>query len=151
MNPKKRRTPCLACGKEPKRPMYKYCSNKCQGEYQYVVFIQKWKEGKEVGLSTMGVVKDPIKSYLRQKFSNKCCLCEWSEVNPQTGIVPLIADHIDGRWQNNQEDNLRLLCPNCDALTPTFGNLNRGKGRANRPKSKRAADARAIVFNYQKT
>ncbi len=99
----------------------------------------------------MGVVKDPIKRYLRNKFSNKCCLCGWSEINTQTGLVPLVADHIDGKWQNNREENLRLLCPNCDSLTSTFGNLNRGNGRPNRPKSKRSIEARASVFIRQKS
>jgi hypothetical protein len=66
-------------------------------------------------------------------------------MNPKTGIVPLVADHIDGNWRNNHEGNLRLVCPNCDALSPTFAALNRGNGRKNRMPSKRAQDARSGV------
>jgi hypothetical protein len=42
----------------------------------------------------------------------------------------LIVDHIDGDSTNNQRDNLRLLCPNCDSQLPTFKARNRGQGRA---------------------
>ena len=34
--------------------------------------------------------------------------------------IPLELDHIDGDTANNQLGNLRLLCPNCHALTPTY-------------------------------
>lgn len=38
-------------------------------------------------------------------------------------------DHIDGDYKNCRPENLRILCPNCHSLTPTFGALNKGKGR----------------------
>ena len=41
-------------------------------------------------------------------------------------------EHIDGNSENNNIENLELLCPNCHSLTPTFGALNKGKGRKNR-------------------
>lgn len=44
--------------------------------------------------------------------------------------VPLEMDHVDGNSDNNTEANLRLLCPNCHALTPTSRAKNRGQGRA---------------------
>lgn len=43
--------------------------------------------------------------------------------------VPLEMDHIDGNSDNNTEENLRLLCPNCHALTPTHKGKNRGHGK----------------------
>ena len=143
-NPKKPRNSCLACGKEPNRPSYKYCSNICQQEYQYQIYIKAWKDGRISGLNTIGLVSDTIKKYLRIKFKDKCCLCGWAEINIKTGNVPLIADHIDGNWRNNIEENLRLLCPNCDALSPTYAALNRGNGRDNRQISKRAKEGRLL-------
>lgn len=142
MNPKKPRTPCLVCGKEPAGATYKYCSNFCQHEFQYQVFIERWKSGKEIGLNNLGLVSSHIKRYLRGKYGNKCCICGWSQINQVTKVAPLVADHIDGNWKNNAESNLRLLCPNCDALTPTFSALNKGMGRKGRAPSKRAAEAR---------
>jgi hypothetical protein len=93
----------------------------------------------------MGVVSAHIKRYLRLKFKNKCYLCGWSEVNQTTGIVPLVADHIDGNWRNNTEENLRLVCPNCDALSSTFAGLNKGRGRENRVVSNRAKEAHVLA------
>ncbi len=146
--PRKSRTPCLVCNAEPARPNYKYCSNVCQREYQYQKYIQRWKEGKESGLQSIGIVTAGVKRYLREKFNDKCVLCGWAKINLKTGKVPLVADHIDGNWRNNREDNLRLLCPNCDSLTPTFSALNKGNGRKNRAVSKRALEAKML---YKKT
>ena len=38
--------------------------------------------------------------------------------------IPLELDHLDGDKNNNQIDNLRLICPNCHALTPTYRGKN---------------------------
>ena len=92
------------------------------------------------GLQSIGIVSGYIKKYLRRKFYNKCCICGWAEVNPKSGLVPLVADHIDGNWRNNVESNLRLLCPNCDSLTPTYAGLNRGNGRKGRVVSNRVKE-----------
>ena len=41
------------------------------------------------------------------------------------GAIPLELDHIDGCPTNNRFENLRLLCPNCHALTPTYRSRRR--------------------------
>lgn len=145
--PKKMRSKCLTCGKDPARPTYRYCSNFCQREYEHHLRIQRWKSGEESGLQNIGIVTNPIKRYLREKFGNKCVLCGWSQINAKTGKVPLVADHIDGNWRNNTEDNLRLICPNCDSLSPTYSALNKGNGRKNRALSKRTLEARLLRKN----
>ena len=149
-NPRKPRSKCLVCGNEPDRSGYKYCSNTCQQKYQRALYLSNWKVGKLSGLQTIGIVSVPVKRYLREKFGDKCCLCGWSQVNQKTGKVPLVADHIDGNWRNNAESNLRLICPNCDALLPTFSALNKGNGRGNRALSKRTQEARTLINNKPK-
>lgn len=144
MNPKKARSKCLTCGEEPARPFYKYCSNACQHVLQHQTIIERWKRGEVSGLNSTGLVSMPVKKYLRKEFGNKCYLCGWSKVNLTTGVVPLVADHIDGNWRNNKEKNLRLICPNCDALSPTFSALNKGNGRPNRAISKRSLEAKSL-------
>ena len=51
--------------------------------------------------------------------------CNWNMVNQTTGLVPIQLEHIDGDSDNNDLKNLKLLCPNCHSLTPTFGALNK--------------------------
>ena len=62
-----------------------------------------------------------------QKNKKKCQNCgisEWQGVE-----IPLELDHINGDSTNNSVDNLRLLCPNCHSITPTWRgrNINTGK------------------------
>jgi endogenous inhibitor of DNA gyrase (YacG/DUF329 family) len=143
--PKKSRSNCLNCQKEVRYPGYKYCSNKCQADYRYIQYIEQWLANEVTGLQGHGVVSRHVKRYLREKFDNKCCLCEWSQVNVVTGQVPLVADHVDGNWRNNIEGNLRLICPNCDSLTATYAGLNRGNGRKERALSRRVKEGRLLI------
>lgn len=121
---------CLNCENFTARKTYKYCSNQCQADYQYNKYIEEWLSGKQSGGTASGIVSSHVKRYLRQINKNKCQICNWSEINPFTGIVPLEADHIDGNHKNNKINNLRLICPNCHALTSTYKALNKGNGRS---------------------
>jgi Zn finger protein HypA/HybF involved in hydrogenase expression len=63
------------------------------------------------------LIRDGLKEY-------KCESCGLKEWNNKP--IPLELDHIDGNHYNNQFDNLRVICPNCHALTDTnSGKKNR--------------------------
>lgn len=124
---------CLNCGKEIDNNQYierKFCSNVCQHEYYYKDWVKSYKEDNSIAKTTKwGHIPHYLRHYIFEKFEHKCCLCGWSEVNPYTKTIPLEIDHIDGNSDNNNEDNLRLVCPNCHSLTPTYRGANKGNGR----------------------
>ena len=126
------RTNCPNCNAEVIGKNRKFCSKKCSDEGEYKENIAKWKRGELEGINAAEAISSWLRRYIKEKFENKCCLCGWCEINPTTGNVPVQVDHIDGNYKNNVEENLRLLCPNCHSLTPTFGSLNKGKGREKR-------------------
>ena len=122
---------CLNCGSLlNNNRKHKFCSNSCQRDYEYKLWIEKYKQDNSIATNTKwGQIPQYLRRYIFEKYQNKCCLCDWSEVNPFTNTIPLEVDHIDGNSENNSEDNLRLICPNCHSLTSTYRGANRGNGR----------------------
>lgn len=123
---------CAQCKKFRKSHTSKYCSNRCQVDFQYERYISAWQKGSKNGnrgINTKNISKHLVR-FLKEKYGEECSQCGWKQKNPYTNKVPLEIDHIDGSADNNSEENLRLICPNCHALTSSFRNLNRGKGRA---------------------
>ena len=123
---------CVNCGKEIVKKN-KYCSNKCQCDYEYKIYINRWKNGEINGLVGQYGISSMIRRYLLEKFNNKCQQCDWGEINHFTKKIPLEIHHKDGDYSNNKESNLELLCPNCHSLTETYKNANKN-GRKNRNK-----------------
>lgn len=123
---------CLNCGKELTGKQTKYCSNACQKEYEHKQWIVRWKNGQETGMRGKYGISEHLRHYLFDKYNYKCARCGWGEINLYTDTLPLEIEHIDGNYQNNSEDNLIVLCPNCHSLTATYKGANKGKGRKDR-------------------
>ena len=115
---------CINCKTNESTYYSKFCNVKCSRDHKKKVNLQKWLSGEDSGTRKHSPAFF-IKPYLISTRGNRCSLCKWAEKNPVTQKVPIELDHIDGDWTNNKIENLRLLCPNCHSLTPTYRALNR--------------------------
>lgn len=120
---------CPICGKpivHPKCDRRKYCSNRCQGIYSFQQKVENTLKNERLD-HHHGQTSRKIAFAI---FGKECCICDSKTWMGQE--VPLILDHVDGNADNWSLKNLRLICPNCDAQTPTYTGRNRGHGRLTR-------------------
>lgn len=106
---------CINC-KNILREGLKYCSVKCQKEYERLNIINSGKADIRT-----------LKLFLLRKNGNKCEICNLSEWMNKP--IPLVLDHINGDSEDKSLKNARLICCNCDAQTPTYKGRNKGNGR----------------------
>ena len=118
---------CLGCGDQiMTRERAKYCSIQCQQIYEKLL-----KKSETITRSQDANCRQ-LKKVVIDDRGRKCETCGRSSWNEED--IPLDMDHIDGNHKNNSLDNLRLLCPNCHAQTPTYKARNTGNGRHYRRK-----------------
>lgn len=56
-------------------------------------------------------------------LEEKCALCGLTHWLGEK--LSLVLDHINGESRDHRLENLRLLCPNCNSLQPTFAGRNK--------------------------
>lgn len=93
-----------------------YCSMKCRNNHT----LMRFRAGEISDRGTLGKL-------LRQLHGNKCQSCKNSEWLGQP--LPLEVDHTSGDASDNRPANLRLVCPNCHSITPSWKGRNKGNGR----------------------
>jgi protein-arginine kinase activator protein McsA len=107
---------CRACGKIYEPPP-KYTRRRCPD--------------CPVGSSRLGKVFESLRGdrsrrqHLIRERGHSCEVCQLVEWMGRQ--IPIELDHIDGNPQNNSKENLRLICPNCHAQTPTYKGANVGR------------------------
>ena len=86
-----------------------------------------WNKGNYSGTSFVYGGVGSHKAVLIQERGHKCEDCgleEW-----KSHPIPLELEHCDGDNRNNVKENLKLLCCNCHALTPTWRGRNTNSGK----------------------
>ena len=111
-----------------------YCSLECSKEFVNTnknrvneQRFEDWLSGKPLGVKNSRPI---IKEFVIRRNGYKCSSCGIDSYNGKE--ITLWLDHIDGNAANNGPNNFRLICPNCDSQSDTFGAKNYGKGRKSR-------------------
>jgi hypothetical protein len=108
----------------------RYCSQGCQFAGTQQRQIEAWLAGdSNPPHAGEGRIPDYLKRWWLATYGEKCGQCGWAVRRRADGRIPLTWDHVDGDCSNNRFGNIRLLCPNCHALTDTYGSLNKSSRR----------------------
>lgn len=122
---------CLYCGSDVPFKGYsynhKYCNNECSAKHRSKSSLDIKRELFYKGLLSE---RRYIYQLLVERDTNCCSVCGITEWNGKD--IRLWVDHIDGNASNNDPGNFRLICPNCDSQSDTFGAKNTGNGRKSR-------------------
>ena len=118
---------CQECGKTFKSgdANRKFCSNECSSKYRNKEFLKKWSNS-ELILNPNLTLPKVIRNFLFEKAHYKCEECGFEGYNRATNNTILQIHHIDGNSGNNIIENLKVLCPNCHAMTENYMALNKG-------------------------
>lgn len=116
---------CGNCGKPTKNK--EFCSPRCShisvSKKAYSDFLNGINQSTKNNYSPK-----TFKKFFLEEQDNKCAVCSMKNEWNGKSIV-FVMDHIDGNSTNNNRNNLRLVCPNCDSQLDTYKSKNKNSGR----------------------
>lgn len=101
----------------------KFCSNKCASDYKHRTAYENFIKNPDF-YRRANYIPKYFKDFM---LAEQGCVCSICGCEPFHNGKPLVfvLDHIDGHASNNNRENLRLVCPNCDSQLDTFKSKNK--------------------------
>ena len=124
---------CNLCGKLLSRDSKGELCHNCRVLKNREDTINHWLLTGDTGCGVATTLRNAIRDYIMDTQYHKCSICGIDD-NWNGKPLKFILDHIDGDASNNFQDNLRLICPNCDSQFPTFKARNKNSARTHRVK-----------------
>ena len=100
-----------------------FCSRKCDGNSKRLLKIERFLNGE---LNDDCVRDETIRAFLIKRQGGCCSICSIEPIWNSKPIV-FIVDHVDGNYENNDPNNVRAICPNCNSQSETFSGRNNNK------------------------
>lgn len=116
----RKKKPCSECGTITSNA--KFCSRICTNEDRKKKVEATIKSGQYKVISSGDTF---LRRYLIRTRGHKCEGCGTEKWLKQP--IPLDLHHKNGDNQDNELNNVILLCLNCHGLTPNFGRKNKKK------------------------
>ena len=115
---------CLFCSAPLNNKVKIFCDNTCQQRYKQKIYIEEWYIGIRDGCMSRKDkrLSNRVRNHLLEINHYRCSECGWNKMARWQKRPALEIHHIDGNNKNHRPDNLQVLCPNCHALTPNYGN-----------------------------
>lgn len=119
--------PCPVCSNKIQYRYNQFCSKKCSSIDSHNKHMEK-----NVKKFLHGELTDKSRAQIKRVLIHlgvpyKCAVCNINEWMDKP--LSLILDHIDGKANNNNLNNLRFLCHNCDSQSEFYKSKNKGNGR----------------------
>lgn len=129
---------CPNCGNEfkPRKNgrggVTETCSINCGHELKSKRHYQEYKLDNSIAYGQKNMQR--YKKWFLAEQENKCAICGIIDFWNEKELI-FVLDHIDGNADNNNRENLRMVCPNCDSQLDTFKSKNKDSARAKYRKS----------------
>ncbi len=113
---------CETCGKEiTHKNAKRFCCRECYNKWHSREHYEKYLKDNSIAFGNKNMQN--YKKFFLEEQNNKCAICGITNIWNEKELV-FILDHIDGHANNNNRDNLRLICPNCDSQLSTYKSKN---------------------------